>query len=84
MDDHAKQEVLVRTHGGYPRARILWEVEGRVALVVEPARLSEVEAGDRTWIVGIPLDDVFEMEAGLAVDQQRPYEGWGNLRAYRV
>lgn len=79
MQTPQKQEVVVRTHGGYPCVRVLWEIEGRVAIVLEPRYLANAEGGDMRWTVGVPLDDVFRLEPGLRIDTQAPFQGWDKL-----
>jgi hypothetical protein len=80
--EYRGKRVLVRTYGDYPCIRRLWDIEGRVAYVVEDERFEDVAGGDEAWKVGVPLADLFEYDPKMRIIEGRPYDGWSTLRGF--
>ncbi len=76
------EQVLVRTFGGYPRLRKLWEIDGPVCVVAEDAAFERLKRGDASGAVGIPSEDVFELRPELRprLDPSAPFLEWDTLR----
>jgi len=72
--------VIVRTYGGYPRIRRIWGIDGAACLVVEDRWFRAVEEGDLSYIVSLPLEDVFRFKPDLPLNPQAPFTGWGSLQ----
>ena len=71
--------VLVRTHGGFPRIRRLWEIAGPAALVVEDQWYKALEAGDFTYAVAVPLEDVYIYTGEVQIKPSEPFDAWASL-----
>lgn len=77
--------VLVRTYGGYPCVRRLWDATRYACIVAEEAAYERMLAGDVSGGVGVPAEDVFELPGDLAaLDLHQPFTGWDGLRPYRA
>ena len=76
--------VLVRTFGGYPCVRRLWDATRYACIVAEDAAFERMLAGDVSAGVGVPSEDVFELPTDLTtLDAQQPFTGWDGLRPFR-
>jgi hypothetical protein len=73
--------VLIRAYGGKPLVRRVWNANAKGVFAVPEAEYQLLESGAPLgFIVGFPLNDVFEFEAGIeggSVDwsQRCPWSG---------
>ena len=72
-------QVLVRTHGGYPRVRRIWEIVDGVCVVVEDQWFEALERGELSYAVSFPLEDVFKYAPGMQINPRAPFSEWGLL-----
>ncbi len=79
------EQVLVRTFGGYPRIRRLWDATEQVCVVAEDAAFERLKRGDASGAVGIPPEDVFELQPELlgVLDPGKPFTAWDTLQPLR-
>jgi hypothetical protein len=76
--------VIVRTAGGYARVRRLWSLGPVAAIVAEERAFEALGRGfdpARAGAVGVPVEDVFSYDSGVAsrIDADRPFDGWQAL-----